>query len=71
VTELVQVDVVNVTGQIPLKCRYITNIFTSITLSQHLPEAFIHPEDGANTFLNNARTFNNYRYASLDDGDTF
>jgi hypothetical protein len=69
VTELVQVDVVNVTGQIPLKCFYITNMFTSTESPQYLLEPSTHPEDEDSTLLNNVRTFNNYRYASLNDRD--
>jgi hypothetical protein len=60
VTELVQVAVVNVTGQIPLERFYISDTFTSATSPQHPLEPFTHPEDGDSTFLHNIRTFNNY-----------
>lgn len=61
VTELVQVAVVNVTGRIPLKRFYISDVFTSATLPpHHLLEPFTHPEDGDSIFLHNIRTFNNY-----------
>jgi hypothetical protein len=50
VTELVQVDAVDVTGQIPLKPFCIIDVHTSTASPQHPLEPFNHPEDGDSAF---------------------